>query len=127
MSDKKAPSSGAFLPASLMYFAPANRCIFAAALTAWPVIVGSAVFRAFVDVAKNAEMQVRIFIQNLPLGIYIRSEMLGHECPVCAGFFSKLANALTTSRAGILEKRGPAIGSKLINRIRHGRTFPFLP
>jgi hypothetical protein len=38
----------------------------------------------------------------------------GNKVPIGARLLGKLAHALATGSAGILEKRGPAIGSKLI-------------
>ena len=78
------------------------------------MIVRSAGFGALIDVAEYAEMQVGVLVKNRALRIYVGAEVPGNKVPIGARLLSTLADALTTGRAGILEKRGPAIGGKLI-------------
>jgi hypothetical protein len=78
------------------------------------VIVGSAGFGTLIDVAEYAEMKVGIFVKYRAFRIHVGAEVPGNEVPIGARLLGKLANLLATVPPGILEKRGPAIGGKLI-------------
>ena len=42
--------------------------------------------RPFVDMAKNAEMEIGIFIKDRPFDLSIWAEMLGYKLWISAGF-----------------------------------------
>jgi hypothetical protein len=69
-------------------------------------------------------MKVGILVKNRAFRIHIGAEVPGNEAPIGARLLGKLANVLAAGRAGILEKRGPAIGGKLIQRVGHDRSPP---
>jgi hypothetical protein len=52
---------------------------------------------------ENAEMQIGIFVKNLPLGLHIRPEMLGNEVRIGTSLGSVLADNLSTARPRILQ------------------------
>jgi hypothetical protein len=79
-----------------------------------PVIVRSTSFGALIDVAENAEMKVGILVKNRAFRIHIGAEVPSNEVPIGTRLLGTLANVLATGPAGILEKRSPAIGGKLI-------------
>ena len=83
------------------------------------MIVRLAVLRPFINVRENAEMQIRILIEDLSLAIRIRTEVLGDELRIGASALRVLAHQLATARAGIFEQGCPAIGRELFKRIRH--------
>src|SRR5215470_14996676 len=68
-----------------------------------PVIVRSAGFGALIDVAEYAEMKVGILVKNRAFRIHVRAEVPGNKVPIGARFLSKLADALASGPAGILE------------------------
>jgi hypothetical protein len=49
--------------------------------------------------AKNAEMEIGIFIKDRPFDLSIWAEMLGYKLWISAGFFGVTADQLTTGRA----------------------------
>jgi hypothetical protein len=65
-------------------------------------------------VAEDAEMKVGILVKNRAFRIHFGAEVPGNKVPIGARLLGKLADALASGPAGILEKRGPAIGGKLI-------------
>jgi hypothetical protein len=56
------------------------------------MIVRRTDLRAFIDVAKNAEMEIRVLIEDPPFDLHIRTEMLRYECLISAGLFCALAD-----------------------------------
>jgi hypothetical protein len=88
------------------------------------MIVRSASFGALIDVAEYAEMKVGILVKNRAFRIHVGAEVPGNKVPIGARLLGKLADALTTGWAGIVKKRGPAIGGKLIHRVGHDRSPP---
>jgi hypothetical protein len=59
-------------------------------------------------------MKVGILVKNRAFRIHVGAEVPGNKVLIGARLLGKLADALATGPAGILQKRGPAIGSKLI-------------
>src|SRR5262249_28274172 len=90
-----------------------------------PVIVRSTSFGALIDVAEYAEMEVGILVKNRAFRIHVGAEVSGHKIPIGARLLGKLANVLATGAAGILEKRGQAIGGKLIQRVGHDHSSSY--
>ena len=68
------------------------------------MIMRRAVLRALVNMAKNAETQIGIFIKNRPFDLHIRAEMLNYKLGISACFFSILADQLPTRPTGILQQ-----------------------
>ncbi len=64
---------------------------------------------------KNAEVQIRILVENFAVGIRAGSEMRCDKFGIGAGFFGVLANAFAAGGARILEQRRAAIGGELVN------------
>jgi hypothetical protein len=65
-------------------------------------------------VAEYAEVKVGVLVKNRAFRIHVGAEVSGNKVPIGARLLGKLANALASCPAGILKKRGPAIGGKLI-------------
>jgi hypothetical protein len=76
-------------------------------------------------VAEYAEMKVGILVKNRAFRINVGAEVPGNEVPIGARLLGKLANALATGAASIPEKRGPAIGGKLIQRVGHDHSSSY--
>src|SRR5438309_6431302 len=60
------------------------------------MIMRLAVLRPFINVRKNAEMQIRILIKDLSLAIRIRTKVLGDELRIGASALRVLAHQLAT-------------------------------
>jgi hypothetical protein len=88
------------------------------------MIMRSAGFGALIDVAEYAEMKVGILVKNRAFRIHVGAEVPGNKVRIGARLLGKLAHALATGPARILEKRSPAIGGKLIQRVGHDRSPP---
>src|SRR5262249_9119145 len=73
----------------------------------------------FVNMRKNAEMQIRILIKDLSLGIRSWTKVLGDELGIGASAFGVLAHQLAAGGAPIFEQGCPAIGRELLKRIGH--------
>jgi hypothetical protein len=58
-------------------------------------------------------MKVGILVKNRAFRSHVGAEVPGNKVPIGARLLGKLADALASGPSGILEKRGPAIGSKL--------------
>jgi hypothetical protein len=69
---------------------------------------------ALIDVAEYAEMKVGVLVKNRAFRIHLGAKVLGNKVLIGARLLGKLADALAAGPAGILQKRGPAICSKLI-------------
>jgi hypothetical protein len=65
-------------------------------------------------VAEDAEMKVGILVKNRAFRIHFGAEVPGNKVPIGARLLGKLADALASGPAGILDKRSPAVGGKLI-------------
>jgi hypothetical protein len=72
--------------------------------------------------AKNAEMEIGIFIKGRPFDLSMWAEMLGYKLWISAGFFGVMADQLTTGRARIFKQRYPAVSRELVECIGHGQT-----
>ena len=72
--------------------------------------------------AKNAEMEIGIFIKDRPFDLYTRAEMLGDKLRISTGLLSVSADELTTGRAGLFEQRGTAISREFVEGIGHGQS-----
>ena len=58
--------------------------------------------RPFVDMAKNAEMEIGIFIKDRPFDLSIWAEMLGYKLWISAGIFGVMGTSSRPAEPGSL-------------------------
>ena len=87
------------------------------------MIVRLALLRALVDMAEDAEAELRILEEDLPLGPVV-GQVLGDEIRIGAGPADQLADLLAAFRTGIRGENAVRFGRKFLESERHQRDPP---
>src|SRR5207245_7757256 len=82
------------------------------------VIVLLAFLRTLIDMAENAETQLRIFVEDLPLRCGLR-QMVADELRVGARFLHQRAHSLAALGPGIRGQDAVTIGGELFESVAH--------